>query len=178
MDEKRSIAVTEAFVRLHKEGLIYRSDLLNCYFPCPFLLFLLSIFPFILLLMTMWMKHSVFHLIFRDNRLVNWDCTLRTAISDIEVWHTISSSIKQYTIIYNAKFSSGLGFLASWSIVSSHWLLIYELVLIKFCFFNCVYGFNVWFFGGLTLICKHICIHKKPSRKKKSKERKDFRSTQ
>ncbi|KAL8036187.1 hypothetical protein ABFS82_12G140100 [Erythranthe guttata] len=44
MDEKRSKAVTEAFVRLHKEGLIYR-----------------------------------------DIRLVNWDCVLRTAISDIEV---------------------------------------------------------------------------------------------
>ncbi|XP_073000984.1 valine--tRNA ligase, mitochondrial 1-like [Typha latifolia] len=44
MDEKRSKAVTEAFVRLYREGLIYR-----------------------------------------DNRLVNWDCTLRTAISDIEV---------------------------------------------------------------------------------------------
>ncbi|KAK4493458.1 hypothetical protein RD792_006625, partial [Penstemon davidsonii] len=44
MDEKRSIAVTEAFVRLYKEGLIYR-----------------------------------------DLRLVNWDCDLRTAISDIEV---------------------------------------------------------------------------------------------
>ncbi|KAK3133783.1 hypothetical protein QOZ80_6AG0540990 [Eleusine coracana subsp. coracana] len=46
MDEQRSKAVTEAFVRLHKEGLIYR-----------------------------------------DYRLVNWDCTLRTAISDIEVDH-------------------------------------------------------------------------------------------
>ncbi|KAM7470344.1 hypothetical protein LguiA_008527 [Lonicera macranthoides] len=44
MDEKRSKAVTEAFVRLYKEGLIYR-----------------------------------------DLRLVNWDCVLRTAISDIEV---------------------------------------------------------------------------------------------
>ncbi|XP_052134317.1 valine--tRNA ligase, mitochondrial 1-like [Oryza glaberrima] len=44
MDEKRSKAVTEAFIRLHKEGLIYR-----------------------------------------DNRIVNWDCSLRTAISDIEV---------------------------------------------------------------------------------------------
>ncbi|KAL1565985.1 Valine--tRNA ligase, mitochondrial 1 [Salvia divinorum] len=44
MDEKRSRAVTEAFVRLHKLGLIYR-----------------------------------------DIRLVNWDCVLRTAISDIEV---------------------------------------------------------------------------------------------
>ncbi|KAL0336886.1 UNVERIFIED_CONTAM: Valine--tRNA ligase, mitochondrial 1 [Sesamum calycinum] len=46
MDEKRSLAVTEAFVRLHKERLIYR-----------------------------------------DLRLVNWDCVLRTAISDIEVEH-------------------------------------------------------------------------------------------
>ncbi|KAI5332288.1 hypothetical protein L3X38_022417 [Prunus dulcis] len=44
MDEKRSNAVTEAFVRLHKQGLLYR-----------------------------------------DNRIVNWDCVLRTAISDIEV---------------------------------------------------------------------------------------------
>ncbi|KAM0940445.1 putative valine--tRNA ligase [Dioscorea sansibarensis] len=44
MDNQRSKAVTEAFVRLYREGLIYR-----------------------------------------DNRLVNWDCTLRTAISDIEV---------------------------------------------------------------------------------------------
>ncbi|KAG6412055.1 hypothetical protein SASPL_124718 [Salvia splendens] len=49
MDEKRSRAVTEAFVRLHKQGLIYRKP--N----------------------------------FRDIRLVNWDCVLRTAISDIEV---------------------------------------------------------------------------------------------
>ncbi|CAK7339762.1 unnamed protein product [Dovyalis caffra] len=44
MDDKRSKAVTEEFIRLYKEGLIYR-----------------------------------------DIRLVNWDCTLRTAISDVEV---------------------------------------------------------------------------------------------
>ncbi|KAM1316784.1 hypothetical protein TB2_019798 [Malus domestica] len=44
MDEKRSSAVAEAFVRLHKQGLLYR-----------------------------------------DNRIVNWDCGLLTAISDIEV---------------------------------------------------------------------------------------------
>ncbi|KAM7250274.1 hypothetical protein ACFE04_022157 [Oxalis oulophora] len=44
MDEERSKAVTEAFVRLYNEGLIYR-----------------------------------------DIRLVNWDCVLKTAISDIEV---------------------------------------------------------------------------------------------
>ncbi|PUZ38372.1 hypothetical protein GQ55_9G191100 [Panicum hallii var. hallii] len=46
MDELRSKAVTGAFVRLYKDGLIYRA-----------------------------------------HRLVNWDCTLRTAISDIEVDH-------------------------------------------------------------------------------------------
>ncbi|KQJ97378.1 hypothetical protein BRADI_3g30350v3 [Brachypodium distachyon] len=45
MDEQRSKAVTEAFVRLYKEGLVYRFDI----------------------------------------RLVNCDCTLRAAISDIEV---------------------------------------------------------------------------------------------
>ncbi|KAJ8513382.1 hypothetical protein OPV22_003816 [Ensete ventricosum] len=44
MDEARSKAVTEAFVRLYKEGLIYR-----------------------------------------DQRIVNWDCTLQTTISDAEV---------------------------------------------------------------------------------------------
>ncbi|XP_078446483.1 valyl-tRNA synthetase / valine-tRNA ligase (VALRS) [Wolffia australiana] len=55
MDEKRSKAVTEAFVRLYKEGLIYR-----------------------------------------DHRLVNWDCTLRTAISDIEVDH---KEIKERTLL-------------------------------------------------------------------------------
>mmetsp|Transcript_39595 Transcript_39595/g.54985 ORF Transcript_39595/g.54985 Transcript_39595/m.54985 type:complete len:1218 (+) Transcript_39595:50-3703(+) len=44
MDPKLSVAVNEAFVRMHSTGLIYR-----------------------------------------DNRLVNWCCTLKTAISDIEV---------------------------------------------------------------------------------------------
>ena len=43
MDQTRNGAVKEAFLRLHKAGLIYR-----------------------------------------DNRLVNWDCTLKTAVSDIE----------------------------------------------------------------------------------------------
>ncbi|EEF32012.1 valine--tRNA ligase, mitochondrial 1 [Ricinus communis] len=55
MDEKRSKAVIEEFVRLYKEGLIYR-----------------------------------------DLRLVNWDCTLRTAISDIEVDYT---DIKEKTLL-------------------------------------------------------------------------------
>ncbi|KAL5811450.1 hypothetical protein ACOSQ4_028018 [Xanthoceras sorbifolium] len=55
MDEKRSRAVTEAFVRLYKEGLIYR-----------------------------------------DIRLVNWDCVLRTAISEIEVDHI---DIKEKTLL-------------------------------------------------------------------------------
>ena len=44
MDKKMCKAVTEAFVRLHEDGTIYRS-----------------------------------------NRLVNWSCTLKSAISDIEV---------------------------------------------------------------------------------------------
>lgn len=44
MDPKLCRAVTEAFIRLHEEGIIYRS-----------------------------------------NRLVNWSCTLKSAISDIEV---------------------------------------------------------------------------------------------
>ena len=44
MDPKLCKAVTEAFVRLHDDGVIYRS-----------------------------------------NRLVNWSCTLKSAISDIEV---------------------------------------------------------------------------------------------
>jgi len=44
MDPKMCVAVTEAFVRMHEDGTIYRS-----------------------------------------NRLVNWSCTLRSAISDIEV---------------------------------------------------------------------------------------------
>ncbi|CAK9135223.1 unnamed protein product [Ilex paraguariensis] len=55
MDDKRSKAVTEAFVRLYNEGLIYR-----------------------------------------DLRLVNWDCVLRTAISDIEVEHV---EIKDRTLL-------------------------------------------------------------------------------
>ncbi|XP_010554365.1 PREDICTED: valine--tRNA ligase, mitochondrial 1 [Tarenaya hassleriana] len=55
MDEQRSKAVTEAFVRLYKEGLIYR-----------------------------------------DLRLVNWDCVLRTAISDIEVDYI---DIKERTLL-------------------------------------------------------------------------------
>uniref|UniRef100_A0A0K2UCH4 Valine--tRNA ligase n=1 Tax=Lepeophtheirus salmonis TaxID=72036 RepID=A0A0K2UCH4_LEPSM len=44
MDPKMSLAVTEAFIRLHDEGVIYRS-----------------------------------------NRLVNWSCALKSAISDVEV---------------------------------------------------------------------------------------------
>ncbi|KAK9993005.1 hypothetical protein SO802_022708 [Lithocarpus litseifolius] len=55
MDEKSSRAVTEAFVRLHKNKLIYR-----------------------------------------DERLVNWDCVLQTAISDIEVEHI---EIKERTLL-------------------------------------------------------------------------------
>ncbi|XP_010458966.1 PREDICTED: valine--tRNA ligase, mitochondrial 1 [Camelina sativa] len=55
LDEQRSKAVNEAFVRLYKEGLIYR-----------------------------------------DIRLVNWDCVLRTAISDVEVEYI---DIKERTLL-------------------------------------------------------------------------------
>ncbi|KAL1291935.1 valine--tRNA ligase, mitochondrial 1 isoform X1 [Arachis ipaensis] len=55
MDDQRSKAVTEAFVMLYKQGLIYR-----------------------------------------DLRLVNWDCVLRTAISDIEVDYI---DIKERTLL-------------------------------------------------------------------------------
>ncbi|WJX14592.1 Valine--tRNA ligase, mitochondrial 1 [Trifolium repens] len=55
MDDKRSKAVTDAFVRLYKQGLVYR-----------------------------------------DLRLVNWDCVLRTAISDIEVDYI---DIKERTLL-------------------------------------------------------------------------------
>ena len=53
MNEKLSRAVVEAFVRLHEEGLIYRSK-----------------------------------------RLVNWSCTLNSAISDIEVCQIFIKLIK------------------------------------------------------------------------------------
>ena len=46
LDDERSKAVTEAFVRMFEKGLIYR-----------------------------------------DTRLVNWSCTLKTAVSDLEVEH-------------------------------------------------------------------------------------------
>jgi len=55
MDEIRCRAVTEAFVRLYQEGLIYRAK-----------------------------------------RLVNWSCSLQSAISDIEVWppHSITLHLR------------------------------------------------------------------------------------
>lgn len=65
MDPKLCKAVTEAFVRLHDEGVIYRS-----------------------------------------NRLVNWSCTLKSAISDIEV---SSISIKIFVIFYSISFINFLG---------------------------------------------------------------------
>ncbi|XP_052146123.1 valine--tRNA ligase, mitochondrial 1-like [Oryza glaberrima] len=68
MDKPRSKAVTEAFVRLYKQGLIYR-----------------------------------------DYRLVNWDCTLRTAISDVEVDYL---EIKEETMLkvpgYNTTVQFGV----------------------------------------------------------------------
>jgi len=55
MDPKLCKAVTEAFVRLHDEGIIYRS-----------------------------------------NRLVNWSCALKSAISDIEVSITYISDMYKF----------------------------------------------------------------------------------
>lgn len=66
MDDKRSKAVTEAFVRLYKQGLIYR-----------------------------------------DVRLVNWDCVLRTAISDIEVDYI---DIKERTLLKVPGYDSPVEF--------------------------------------------------------------------
>ncbi|MBA0645042.1 hypothetical protein Goklo_013180, partial [Gossypium klotzschianum] len=75
MDEKRSKAVMEAFNRLYKEGLIYRHH--NPLF-----------FKYV--------ASSFLHAFYRDLRLVNWDCILRTAISDIEVDYT---DIKERTLL-------------------------------------------------------------------------------
>lgn len=58
MDPKLCRAVTEAFVRLHDENVIYRS-----------------------------------------NRLVNWSCTLKSAISDIEV--SLSKTVSIESFIYS-----------------------------------------------------------------------------
>uniref|UniRef100_A0A453JP97 valine--tRNA ligase n=3 Tax=Aegilops tauschii subsp. strangulata TaxID=200361 RepID=A0A453JP97_AEGTS len=66
MDEKRSKAVPEAFVRLYKDGLIYR-----------------------------------------DYRLVDWDCTLLTAISDIEVDHL---DLKEETMLNVPGYSTPVQF--------------------------------------------------------------------
>ncbi|KAK9942995.1 hypothetical protein M0R45_008626 [Rubus argutus] len=66
MDEKRSKAVREAIVRLHKQRFIYR-----------------------------------------DNRLVNWDCVLRTAISDIEVDYT---DIKKRTLLMIPGYENAVEF--------------------------------------------------------------------
>ncbi len=101
MDKPRSKAVTEAFVRLYKQGLIYRSV------PSPYFvvrvehLFLLLIAPLCfylfasiqLILVVVCHLSFIFPLmdgmlLYRDYRLVNWDCTLRTAISDVEVVET------------------------------------------------------------------------------------------
>lgn len=66
MDERRSRAVTEAFVRLYRDGLIYR-----------------------------------------DIRLVNWDCILRTAVSDIEVDYV---DIKERTLLKVPGYESPVEF--------------------------------------------------------------------
>lgn len=63
MEPKLSKAVTEAFVRLHDDGTIYRS-----------------------------------------NRLVNWSCTLKSAISDIEASRNFSFIIIIDLFIYTIYF--------------------------------------------------------------------------
>ena len=88
MDEQRSEAVTEAFVRLYKEGLIYR---LVFHTECaPFFASCSAELMCLLILCCSASSKLLYYLlddssICRDIRLVNWDCTLRTAISDIEV---------------------------------------------------------------------------------------------
>ena len=94
MDEQRSKAVTEAFVRLHKEGLIYRSVSSHFLFECENEIFHNSVcydpLPVPVFQLATLLSHLMNCLfLFRDYRLVNWDCTLRTAISDIEVDGTL-----------------------------------------------------------------------------------------
>ena len=94
MDEQRSKAVTECFVRLYKEGLIYRFVKSALFFEAiEFPLEKKStwkqehkksrsstLLPYHLLC---WLKAHVN--LGRDVRLVNWDCVLKTAVSDVEV---------------------------------------------------------------------------------------------
>ena len=42
-------------------------------------------------------------LVYRDNRLVNWDCRLKTAVSDIEVWRVCTS-------LYRVRSIGGLAY--------------------------------------------------------------------
>jgi len=68
MDEKLSVAVKEAFVRLYDRGLIYRA-----------------------------------------NRLVNWSCKMKTAISDIEVdYIDIEAPIKMEVPNHTGQYDFGL----------------------------------------------------------------------
>ncbi|KAL0233182.1 hypothetical protein GEMRC1_011927 [Eukaryota sp. GEM-RC1] len=80
MDEPRSHAVQECFVRFAEEGLIYR-----------------------------------------DSRLVNWDCTLRTAISDIEVdYITIEKPTKIVVPGYEKKIEFGVLIHFAYPVVDSN----------------------------------------------------------
>ncbi|CAA2978052.1 Valine--tRNA ligase [Olea europaea subsp. europaea] len=105
MDEKRSRAVTEAFVRLYKEGLIYR-----------------------------------------DLRLVNWDCVLRTAISDIEVDYI---EIKESTINGSWICKTGGVWSADIICLSSGWRLGRD------CYGDYLSGNNV---GRLPIVCDAVLV--------------------
>ena len=90
MDELRSKAVTEAFVRLYKDGLIYRLVFsLKVLLLCGILILhqhCACIYVTNFELSHLCSIYLLDGLLFcRAHRLVNWDCTLRTAISDIEV---------------------------------------------------------------------------------------------
>jgi len=79
MDDKLSVAVVEAFVRLHDSGLIYRA-----------------------------------------NRLVNWCCKLRTAISDIEVDYIDIEKRKKMKVPGHEKFYEfGILFEFAYKVVGS-----------------------------------------------------------
>lgn len=102
MASYKSKIVTESFVKLHEQQLVYRSDsspsfvqvfkqklsqlsfFYHC-LPAYCLVYSCSFFT---------CKLSFSHVVavlslFRDVGLVNWDCTLQTAIPDIEVDGTL-----------------------------------------------------------------------------------------
>jgi valyl-tRNA synthetase len=76
-DDMLSKAVQEAFIQLHAKGTSTSTPT-----PRPFASALLSHSLLTNPSHVAWLRAG---LIYRDNRLVNWCCALKTAISDIEV---------------------------------------------------------------------------------------------